>query len=65
MPNASTHLSPHAEQIERIPTPAMDDDVEAVKQLTNMGFPRSVAVNALEKNGYDVQRALISLLPPA
>jgi len=40
----------------------VDDDVEAVKQLTSMGFSRSQAVEALEKYGYDVQLALNALL---
>ncbi|GBE82518.1 hypothetical protein SCP_0409020 [Sparassis crispa] len=44
------------------PTPAVDDDVEAVKQLCGMGFSRTQAVMALENNAYDVQRALNSLL---
>lgn len=43
-------------------SPAVDDDVETVKQLTAMGFSRTQAVNALEKYGYDVQKALNSLL---
>ncbi|KAF8754352.1 Eps15 homology domain [Rhizoctonia solani] len=43
-------------------TPAVEDDVEAVKTLCGMGFTRSQAVNALETHGYDVQRALNSLL---
>jgi epidermal growth factor receptor substrate 15 len=50
------------EQIERTPTPAVDDDVEPVKVLTAMGFSRGQAVAALEKYGYDVQLALNSLL---
>ncbi|KAI0320509.1 hypothetical protein OF83DRAFT_577050 [Amylostereum chailletii] len=43
-------------------TPAVDDDIEVVKQLCGMGFSRTQAVNALETNGYDFQRALNSLL---
>jgi len=43
-------------------TPAVDDDVEAVKQLCNMGFSRTQAVTALERHGYDMQKALNSLL---
>ena len=38
------------------------EDAEGVKQLTAMGFSRSQAVGALEKYGYDVPRALNSLL---
>ena len=41
---------------------AAEDDIEAVKQLCQMGFSRGQAVTALEKYGYDVQRALNSLL---
>jgi len=52
------------EDVERIGTPAADDDVEAVKQITAMGFSRGQAVEALEKYAYDVQRALNSLLGP-
>lgn len=43
-------------------TPAVEDDVEAVKTLCGMGFSRTQAVNALEVHGYDVQKALNSLL---
>lgn len=55
-------LSPPREDSNRAITPASDDDVEAVKQITAMGFSRSQAVEALEKYGYDVQRAINSLL---
>ncbi|KAF9001968.1 hypothetical protein BDQ17DRAFT_1357829 [Cyathus striatus] len=58
----SQHLSPPEEEPHRTLTPSSDDDVEAVKQLTAMGFSRSQAVEALEKYGYDVPRALNSLL---
>lgn len=61
MPTPST-LSPPTEESYRMKTPAGDDDVEAVKQITAMGFSRSQAVEALEKYGYDVQRAINSLL---
>ncbi|KAF8126520.1 hypothetical protein EV363DRAFT_1174019 [Boletus edulis] len=43
-------------------TPAVEDDVVPVKQLTAMGFSRNQAVAALEAHDYDVQRALNSLL---
>ncbi|EGN96146.1 hypothetical protein SERLA73DRAFT_76138 [Serpula lacrymans var. lacrymans S7.3] len=43
-------------------TPAVEDDVEPVKQLSAMGFSRNQTVAALEAHGYDVQRALNSLL---
>ncbi|KAF5386588.1 hypothetical protein D9615_001706 [Tricholomella constricta] len=57
------HLAPQREEEPlRTVTPAVDDDVEAVKQLSAMGFSRSEAVQALEKYGYDVPKALNSLL---
>ena len=49
-------------QILEDPTPAVEDDVEAVKTLCGMGFSRTQAITALEEHGYDVQRALNSLL---
>ena len=52
------------QQIIEDPTPAVEDDVEAVKTLCGMGFSRTQAVTALEEHGYDVQRALNSLLGP-
>ncbi|KXN90475.1 hypothetical protein AN958_04147 [Leucoagaricus sp. SymC.cos] len=55
-------LSPPAEESHRTATPAGDDDAEAVKQIIDMGFSRSQAVEALEKSGYDVTRAINSLL---
>ncbi len=58
---SSTFLSPVAEP-ERNVTPAVEDDVEPVKQLCGMGFSRSQAVTALEKHGYNFQKALDSLL---
>ncbi|KAK0448373.1 uncharacterized protein EV420DRAFT_856567 [Desarmillaria tabescens] len=60
-PPPSQFLTPPAEEL-RSTTPASDDDVEPVKQLTAMGFSRTQAVAALEKYGYDVSRALNSLL---
>ncbi|TRM59402.1 hypothetical protein BD626DRAFT_550246 [Schizophyllum amplum] len=56
-----THLSPAIEEPRNV-TPGNEDDVEPVKQLTSMGFSRTQAVNALETHGYDVPRALNSLL---
>ncbi|TFK55038.1 hypothetical protein OE88DRAFT_1653662 [Heliocybe sulcata] len=50
------------EEPETAQTPAVDDDVEGVKQLCGMGFSRTQAVAALEQHGYDVQKALNSLL---
>lgn len=32
-----------------VPTPALDDDVDGVKQIVGMGFSRSQAIDALEK----------------
>ncbi|TFK25070.1 hypothetical protein FA15DRAFT_379088 [Coprinopsis marcescibilis] len=58
----TSNLSAHSEVPERVLTPALGDDVEPVKQLTDMGFSRSQAVAALEKYGYDIPRALNSLL---
>jgi epidermal growth factor receptor substrate 15 len=37
-------------------------DADAVKQLCSMGFSRTQAVDALEKYGYDMSKALNSLL---
>ncbi len=53
------------QQIIEDPTPAVEDDVEAVKTLCGMGFSRTQAVTALEEHGYDVQKALNSLLGPS
>ncbi|KAG7092181.1 hypothetical protein E1B28_008550 [Marasmius oreades] len=64
IPPPSQMLTPPQEE-PREDTPAADDDVEAVKQLTDMGFSRSQAVEALEKYGYDIPRALNSLLGQA
>ncbi|KAG9019677.1 hypothetical protein FRB90_011486 [Tulasnella sp. 427] len=38
------------------------EDVEGVRAITAMGFSREQAVDALEKHGYDVNRALNELL---
>ncbi|KAJ7771804.1 hypothetical protein B0H16DRAFT_1673202 [Mycena metata] len=63
LPSAPSQLlTPPREEPERTATPAVDDDVEAVKQLAAMGFSRTQAVDALEIYGYDVQKALNSLL---
>lgn len=59
----SQHLSPLPEPTAvGTTTPAVEDDVEPVKQLSAMGFSRSQAVAALEANAYDFQKALNSLL---
>ncbi|KAJ6547158.1 hypothetical protein B0H19DRAFT_1211812 [Mycena capillaripes] len=63
LPSGPSHLlTPPREEPERTTTPALEDDVESVKQLTAMGFSRTQAVDALEVQGYDVQKALNSLL---
>ncbi|KAJ7702399.1 hypothetical protein B0H17DRAFT_1044211 [Mycena rosella] len=63
LPSAPSQLlTPPREEPERTTTPAGDDDIETVKQLTAMGFSRTQAVDALEIHGYDVQKALNSLL---
>jgi epidermal growth factor receptor substrate 15 len=54
-------LSPVSEPVGAT-TPAVEDDVEPVKQLCGMGFSRSQVVTALEQNGYDVQKALNQLV---
>lgn len=46
-------------------SPAVDDDVEPVKQLCGMGFSRTQAVAALEASSYDFQKALNSLVRSA
>ena len=46
-------------------TPAVEDDVEPVKQLAAMGFSRTQSIAALEAHGYDLQKALNSLLGTA
>ena len=43
-------------------TPLGDEDVEPVKHLMALGFSRTQAVDALDRNGYDVQKALNNLL---
>jgi epidermal growth factor receptor substrate 15 len=56
-------LTPPTEETEpNNATPAADDDLDVVKQLCGMGFSRQQAVTALEANGYDMQRALNSLI---
>jgi epidermal growth factor receptor substrate 15 len=40
-----------------------DEDIQPVKQLLSMGFSRAQAIDALERNGYDVSSALNALLP--
>lgn len=55
-------INPPTEEPRQMLTPTGDDDVESVKQLIAMGFSRTQAVDALEKYGYDVQKALNNLL---
>lgn len=61
---AAQHLSPPMEEVAWVSGTATpgNDDVESVKQLTDMGFSRAQAVDALEAQGYDVQKALNTLL---
>lgn len=54
-PPIPSQLSPASEEL-------VSDDDDTVKQLTSMGFDREDAVAALERNSYDFQRALNSLL---
>lgn len=63
-PVPTPHSGHHLPRVDEpgIVTPAVDDDVEPVKQLAAMGFSRNQAVTALEANDYDFQRALNSLL---
>ncbi|KAG6820783.1 hypothetical protein H0H93_011548 [Arthromyces matolae] len=56
------HISISQDEPARTLSPAIGDDVEAVKQLSAMGFSRTEAIAALEKYDYDVQRALNNLL---
>lgn len=39
-----------------------EDDIKQVKQLVNMGFDRPQAIEALEKSGFNVEKALNKLL---
>ncbi|TIB83245.1 hypothetical protein E3Q06_02990 [Wallemia mellicola] len=50
---AKPNLPPRAENAE-------EDDIKQVKQLVNMGFDRPQAVKALEKSGFNVEKALNS-----
>jgi len=43
---------------ERRDSTAQPDDLEDVKKLCAMGFSRTLAIGALEANGYDFQKAL-------
>ncbi|KAI9509957.1 hypothetical protein F5148DRAFT_1183471 [Russula earlei] len=61
-PSASQHLAPIVDETVGRASPAVDDDVDLVKQLRSMGFSRQQAVAALEANSYDFSRALNSLL---
>jgi len=42
--------------------PSGNEDVQPVKQLIELGFTRTQAVGALERNGYDFQKALDALV---
>lgn len=59
-PQSGTYL-PRVEE-PGVVTPAVEDDVESVKQLAAMGFSRNQAIAALEAHGYNVPRALNTLL---
>ncbi|KAF4604063.1 hypothetical protein EYR40_001246 [Pleurotus pulmonarius] len=60
-PPPSQFLTPPVEEPGSA-TPAVEDDVQQVKQLCNMGFSRTQAIDALERHGYDLPKALNSLL---
>ena len=64
VPSATQHLTPPIEEPPRLlmSTPLGDEDAEPVKHLTALGFSRTQAVDALDRNGYDVQKALNNLL---
>jgi len=62
LPPPSQYLAPIDDESVRRASPAVDDDVEPVKQLCGMGFSRTQAVAALEANSYDFRKALDSLL---
>jgi epidermal growth factor receptor substrate 15 len=66
VPSATQHLTPPIEESHRMSTPLGDEDhdIVPVKKLMTMGFSRTEAVDALERNGYDVQKALNNLLSP-
>ncbi|KIV98998.1 uncharacterized protein PV09_09278 [Verruconis gallopava] len=50
--------APEPPKLGRSITESSVNDVEDVKKLVNMGFPRQLAVNALEKYDYDFNKAL-------
>ncbi|WVQ76203.1 hypothetical protein IAR50_005867 [Cryptococcus sp. DSM 104548] len=47
---------------ERRPSEAQADDIEDVKKLCAMGFPRGLVIAGLEANGFDFQKTLNVLL---
>ncbi|ODN96331.1 hypothetical protein I350_08357 [Cryptococcus amylolentus CBS 6273] len=47
---------------ERRPSGAQADDIEDVKKLCAMGFPRDLVIAGLEANGFDFQKTLNVLL---
>lgn len=63
-PLPAPQSAPHLARVDEpgAVTPAVEDDVDSVKQLAAMGFSRHQAVAALEAHDYDVPRALNSLL---
>ncbi|KAK4684361.1 epidermal growth factor receptor substrate 15, partial [Tremellales sp. Uapishka_1] len=47
---------------ERRPSQAQPDDIDDVKKLCAMGFSRALVIDALDANGYDLQKTLNVLL---
>ncbi|KIL69557.1 hypothetical protein M378DRAFT_183991 [Amanita muscaria Koide BX008] len=47
---------------QNLSAPLEEEDAAPVKQLTSMGFGRAEAIEALERNAYDVPKALNALL---
>lgn len=70
-PPAASNTGPHSSSnaytagsapSERSPTPPMHGDIGPVRQLCQMGFSRTQAVQALERSNYRTERALERLL---
>ncbi|KAF8556898.1 hypothetical protein OG21DRAFT_1408041 [Imleria badia] len=65
-PLPTPHPAPSLARVDEpgtgVVTPAVEDDVDSVKQIAAMGFSRHQAIAALEAHDYDVPRALNSLL---
>jgi len=58
VPGSGGGLEVPAASAAAAPTPALDNDSDAVKQITLMGFSRTQAVDALDKYDGNVERAL-------